>query len=83
MANQLTVVTERIDDVVLLLHVMMKSKLPELLNENLPRHWKQKGLDWGWVVVRFIDIRNSVPNEPQVCKVFKTRSLFFKLSKCP
>ena len=51
MANQLTVVTERIDDVVLLLHVMMKSKLPELLNENLPRHWKQKGLDWGWVVV--------------------------------
>ena len=51
MANQLTVVTERIDDVVLLLHVMMKSRLPELLNENLPRHWKQEGLDWGWVLV--------------------------------
>ena len=51
MANQLTVVTERIDDVVLLLHVMMKNKMPELLNENLPRHWKQEGLDWGWVIV--------------------------------
>ena len=51
MANQLTVVTERIDDVVLLLHVMMQIRLPELLNEHLPRHWKQEGLDWGWVIV--------------------------------
>jgi transposase len=45
------VITERIDDVVLLLHVMMGMGLPELLNEHLPRHWKQSGLDWGWVVV--------------------------------
>jgi transposase len=45
------VVTERIDDVVLLLHVMMGMGLPELLNAHLPRHWKQSGLDWGWVVV--------------------------------
>lgn len=44
MANQLTVVTKRINNIVLLLHVvMMKSRLPELLNEKLPRHWKQKG----------------------------------------
>ncbi len=45
------VITERIDDVVLLLHVMMGMELPELLNAHLPRHWKQVGLDWGWVVV--------------------------------
>jgi transposase len=45
------VITERIDDVVLLLHVMMGMGLPELLNEHLPRHWKQSGLDWVWVVV--------------------------------
>jgi transposase len=45
------VITERVDDVVLLLHVMMQMQLPELLNEHLPRHWKQQGLDWGWVVV--------------------------------
>lgn len=23
--------------------------LPETLNQYLPRHWKQEGLDWGWV----------------------------------
>jgi len=51
MNNQPTVITERIDDVVLLLHVMMQIGLPELLNRNLPRHWHQKGLDWGWVAV--------------------------------
>jgi transposase len=51
MENQLSVITERIDDVVLLLHVMMQMKLPELLNKHLPRHWKQEGLDWGWVIV--------------------------------
>lgn len=45
------VITERVDDVVLLLHVMMGMELPELLNGHLPRHWKQAGLDWGWVVV--------------------------------
>jgi transposase len=51
MENQLSVITERIDDVVLLLHVMMQMELPELLNKHLSRHWKQEGLDWGWVIV--------------------------------
>ena len=51
MENQLTVITERIDDVVLLLNVMMQIGLPELLNSHLERHWKQEGLDWGWVIV--------------------------------
>lgn len=51
MENQLTVITERIDDVVLLLKVMIQIGLPELLNGQLSRHWKQEGLDWGWVIV--------------------------------
>ncbi|WP_249370352.1 double-stranded RNA binding motif domain-containing protein [Acaryochloris marina] len=43
MADQLTVTTERIDDVVLLLHMMMQIGLSEVLNKHLPRHWKQEG----------------------------------------
>jgi len=27
----------------------MQMGLPTLLNQHLPRHWKQQGLDWGWV----------------------------------
>lgn len=41
--------SERIDDVVLLLNVMKKISLPEIINQYLPRHWKEKGLNWGWV----------------------------------
>lgn len=51
MAKQLNLISERIDDVVLLLHVLMQMGLPQLLNEHLPRHPNQAGLDWGWVVV--------------------------------
>lgn len=51
MAKQIKIISERIDDVVLLLHVLMQMGLPQLLNEYLPRHPNQEGLDWGWVIV--------------------------------
>lgn len=47
----LQVTTERVDDVILLLQVMINMGLPDLLNQCLPRHWNQKGLDLGWVAV--------------------------------
>lgn len=51
MAKQINIINERIDDIVLLLHVLMQMGLPQLLNERLPRHPNQEGLDWGWVIV--------------------------------
>jgi transposase len=47
----LNVTSERVDDIVLLLEVMKQMELPQMLNDHLPRHWKQQGLDWGWVIV--------------------------------
>ncbi len=49
MDNQLSLTTERIDDLVLLIHVMLQVQLPDLLDRHLPRHWLQQGLSWGWV----------------------------------
>ena len=49
MGTTLTVTTERIDDMVLLLHTMMRLELPAILDRHLPRHWLQQGLSWGWV----------------------------------
>src|SRR5258708_28224394 len=49
MDDQFIVTTERIDDLVLLLHVMLQVQLPDLLDRHLPRHWLQQGLSWGWV----------------------------------
>jgi transposase len=51
MAKQINIISERIDDIVLLLHVLMQMRLPQLLNQHLPRHPNQEGLDWGWVAV--------------------------------
>jgi transposase len=49
MDTELTITTERIDDFVLLLQVMMRLGLPAILDRHIPRHWLQEGLSWGWV----------------------------------
>ena len=49
--TELVVITERVDDVALLLAQMIKMGFPEVLDNHLPRHWKQKGLSWGWTAV--------------------------------
>ncbi len=47
--NSCQISSERIDDVVLLLNVMKQIGLPEMINQHLPRHGNEKGLNWGWV----------------------------------
>lgn len=49
MTHEVDVTVERIDDFVLLLHMMMQMKLPAMLDQHLPSHWRQQGLSWGWV----------------------------------
>jgi transposase len=49
--TELVVITERVDDVALLLAQMITMGLPEVLDQHLPRHWKQQGLSWGWTAV--------------------------------
>jgi len=49
METELTITTERIDDFVLLIKMMVRMGLPEILDRNIPRHWLQEGLSWGWV----------------------------------
>ena len=48
---ELVLITERVDDVALLLGQMMRMGLVEVLDDHLPRHWKQRGLSWGWTAV--------------------------------
>ena len=42
--NDLVIITERIDDVALLIGQMITMGLPEVLDRHIPRHWKQRGL---------------------------------------
>ncbi len=49
METTINVTTERVDDIVLLLKVIIKLNLPVILDRHIPRHWLQEGLSWGWV----------------------------------
>jgi transposase len=49
--SDLVIITERVDDVALLIGQMVKMSLPEVLDRHIPRHWRQRGLSWGWTAV--------------------------------
>ena len=49
MDTELNIITERVDDFVLSIKVMMRLGLPAILDRHIPRHWLQEGLSWGWV----------------------------------
>jgi transposase len=49
--SDLVIITERVDDVALLIGQMVKMGLPEVLDRHIPRHWTQRGLSWGWTAV--------------------------------
>ena len=46
--SDLAIITERVDDVALLIGQMVKMGLVEVLDRHLPRHWKQRRVSWGW-----------------------------------
>src|SRR5438309_3657408 len=48
MKEELQITTERIDDFVVLLALMQQMELPSILDRQIPRHWLQQGLSWGW-----------------------------------
>src|SRR5262247_4504543 len=49
--SELVIITERVDDVALLIGQMVKMGLPEVLDRHIPRHWTQRGLSGGWTAV--------------------------------
>src|SRR5437016_7310115 len=49
--SDLVIITERVDDVALLIGQMVKMGLPEVLDRHIPRHWRQRRLSWGWTAV--------------------------------
>ena len=52
--GDLVIMTERVDDVALLIGQMVKMGLPEILDRHIPRHWTQRGLSGGWTAVMWL-----------------------------
>jgi transposase len=49
--SDLVMITERVDEVALLIGQRVKRGFVEVLDRPLPRHWTQRGLSWGWTAV--------------------------------
>src|SRR2546422_6799244 len=49
--SDLVMITERVDDVALLIGQMVKMGFVEVLDRHLPRPWKQRRGSWGWTAV--------------------------------
>ena len=49
--SELVIITERVDDVALLIGQMVTMGFPEVLDRPIPRHWTQRGISWGWTAV--------------------------------
>src|SRR5258705_7253224 len=49
--SDLVMITERVDDVALLIGQMVRMGFVDVLDRNRPRHWKQRRLSWGWTAV--------------------------------
>src|SRR5438046_9207561 len=49
--SDVVMITERVDDVALLIGQMVRMGLPEALDRHIPRHWRQRRLSWGWTAV--------------------------------
>jgi transposase len=47
--EQFTVTTEKVDDFILIIHIMMRLGLPGIIDHHISRHHLQIGLSWGWV----------------------------------
>src|SRR5437773_274110 len=49
--SELVIITERVDDVALLIGQMVTMGFPEVLDRHIPRHWTERGISWGWTAV--------------------------------
>ena len=52
--SELVIITERVDDVALLIGQMITMGLPEVLDRHSPRPWTQRGRSWGWTAVMWL-----------------------------
>ncbi len=52
--SELVLITERVDDVALLIGQMVTMGFPEVLDRPIPRHWTQRGSSWGWTAVMWL-----------------------------
>jgi len=49
--DKLRIITERVDDIPLLIAQMIRMGLREIIDRHIPQHGNQRKLSWGWTTV--------------------------------
>ncbi|MBF0235297.1 MAG: IS1634 family transposase [Desulfamplus sp.] len=49
--DKVKIITERVDDVPLLIAQMLKMGIHEIIDRHIPKHGNQRALSWGWTAV--------------------------------
>ena len=49
--GELHMITERVDDIVLLIGPMIEMNLPGIIDKHIPRQGPQAHLSWGWTAI--------------------------------
>jgi transposase len=52
--SDVVIITERVDDVAVLIGQRVQLGLPEVLDRPIPRHGRPRGRSWGWTAVRWL-----------------------------
>jgi transposase len=67
--GELHVITERVDDIVLLIGQMIKMNLPGIIDQHIPRHGPQAHLSWGWTAIIWLAYILTEGDHRKVCVV--------------
>jgi transposase len=79
--SDLVIITERVDDVALLIGQMVKMGLPEVLDRHIPRHWTQRGRSWGWTAVSWLAYIVTEGDHRQVAVATYLKGMHHTLSR--
>jgi transposase len=79
--RELVIITERVDDVALLSGQMITIGLPDILDRYIPRHWKQRGLRWGWTAVMWLVQLLTEGDHRKVAVVVSIQGMHHTLSR--
>src|SRR5437879_2882783 len=81
--SDVVMITERVDDVALLIGQMVKMGLPEVLDHHIPRHWTQRGLSWGWTAVIWLAYIVTEGDHRKVSMETYLKGMHHTLSRLP
>ena len=78
--DQSSIITERVDDVPLLIGQMTKMGLQEILDRHIPRHWNRR-LSWGWTAVIWLAYILSEGDHRKISMADYVRNMKHTLSR--